>query len=91
MRIESVEIFSDPPNAVLRHPGRAFPGILVQGDNLYMLCQRADMACQEIGRDAPGYDAVNDLRNALWSYLNHYKATLVEHGMKLPFSEQQPS
>ena len=91
MRIESVEIFSDPPNAVLRHPGRAFPGVLVQADSLHARCQRADMACRAIGQGAPGYDAVNDLRNALWSYLNHYKATLVEHGMTLPFSEQQPS
>ena len=89
MRIDSVEIFSDLTNkAVMRHPGRIFPGVLMQGDTLYALCQRADLACNEVGRGSPGYGEVNDLRNALWSYLTHYKATLTEHGMKLPFSEQ---
>jgi hypothetical protein len=90
VRVESVEIFSDQTNAaVMRHPGRAFPGVLMQGDSLYSLCQRADLACREIGQGSPGYDEVSDLRNALWSYLNHYKATLAKHDMKLPFSEQE--
>ena len=88
MRIESVEIFSDQTNAaVMRHPGRAFPGVLVQGDSLYSLCCRADVVCKAMGRDSPGYEEANDLRNALWSYMNHYKAILVAHEMKLPFSE----
>jgi hypothetical protein len=89
MRIDDVEIFSDQTNvAVMRYPGRAFPGVLVQGDALYALCQRADRACKEVGRGTPGYGEVNDLRNTLWSYLNHYKATLTEHRIKFPFSEQ---
>ena len=90
MRRENVEILSDQTNAaVMRHPGRASPGVLVQGDSLHVLCQRADLACKEVGRDKPGFEELNDLRNALWSYLNHYKATLLEHGIALPFSEQQ--
>ncbi|PWR23599.1 DUF6959 family protein [Zavarzinia compransoris] len=90
MRTENVEILSDQTNAaIVRHPGRAFPGVLVQGDSLHALCQRADSACKEVGRGKPGFDELNDLRNALWFYLNHYKATLMEHGIALPFSEQQ--
>jgi hypothetical protein len=89
MRIASVEIFSDKTNAaVLRHPSRAFPGVLIQGDSLYMMCQRADLACKEVGRGSAGYDEMNELRNSLWAYLTHYKASLLEHGMKLPFSDQ---
>lgn len=89
MRIESVEIFSDQTNAaVLRHPDRAFPGVLIQGDSLYLLCQQADAACSELDRSAPGYEEVHDLRTALRSYLAHYKSALAEHHMKLPFSEQ---
>jgi len=43
MRVEPVEIYSDEPNhAVLRHPGRRFPGALIQGDSLYVLCRQAD-------------------------------------------------
>ena len=38
VRTELVEIYSDKTNAaVLRHPGRHFPGVLVQGDDLYAL------------------------------------------------------
>ena len=88
MRRENVEIFSDRTNAAaIRHPGRALPGVLVQGDNLHALCWRADLACEKIGRGASGYDEANDLRNALWSYLSHYKVTLAEHELELPFSE----
>lgn len=91
MRSEKVEILSDQTNAaVMRHPGRAFPGVLVQGDSLYLLCQRADLACEQIGQGKPGFDEANALRNALWSYLTHYKNTLLEHGIALPFAEQQP-
>ncbi|MBY2914313.1 DUF6959 family protein [Rhizobium leguminosarum] len=91
MRSEDVEIFSDMTNAaVMRHPGRKFPGILIQGDTLYTLCREADAACEKVGRGRPGYEDLNDLRNALWFYLNHYKSTLHEHGIGLPFSEDRP-
>ena len=87
MHIESVEIFSDETNrAVMRHPGRKFPGILIEGDSLSALCQQADVACAQIARDSAGFDEANKMRNALWSYLNHYKSTLDEHGIGLPFS-----
>lgn len=89
MRQETVEIFSDQTNAaVIRHPGRRFPGVLVQGDTLYGLCQRADVTCREVPRGTSGYDEANELRNALWGLLNHYKVVLGEHDIALPFSEQ---
>jgi hypothetical protein len=88
MRTESVDILSDKTNAVImRHPGRAFPGVLIQGDSLSVLCGQADRLCAEIGRGSPAFAEANDLRNALRSYLNHYKATLGERGIALPFSE----
>jgi hypothetical protein len=47
MHIESVEIYSDAANAAIhRHPGRRFPGVLLQGDTLYSICQRLDAACR---------------------------------------------
>jgi hypothetical protein len=79
MRTESIEIYSDQTNAaVMKHPGRTFPGVLVQGDNLYDLCWRAEMACKGIGRGAPGFEEANELRNILWAYLSHYKTTLTD-------------
>lgn len=90
MHIEKVEIYSDETNrAILRHPGRKFPGILIQGDNLYALCSAADRACAgaKDKLEAEQYSELNELRNALWGYLLHYKVVLGEHDMRLPFSE----
>ena len=91
MHVEPVEIYSDATNrAVLRHPGRKFPGVLIQGDSLHILCRQADRVCST-GRDSldeESYIELNDLRNALWGYLTHYKKILVEHGIQMPFNEQ---
>lgn len=89
MRTAPTDILSDTTNAaVLRHPDRHFPGILVQGDTLYTLCQRADQVCREIGRASSGFGEANELRNVLHGLLSHYKGVLGEHGIPLPFSEQ---
>ncbi|MGR9172343.1 DUF6959 family protein [Rhizobium sp. KDH_Rht_773_N] len=72
---------------MLRHPARAFPGVLLQGDTLYILYKQANLACSEVGPGAPGYEELDDLRNKLQLYLDHYKSVLKEHGMKLPFFE----
>ncbi|MFT3763674.1 MAG: hypothetical protein QM761_13920 [Pseudoxanthomonas sp.] len=90
MHTATVEILSDQTNAaVMRHPERHSPGLLIQGDSLYALCVQADVACagakQLTGSDA--YDELNALRNLLWGYLNHYKTVLGEHQLPLPFSE----
>ena len=88
MHVEPVEIYSDETNmAVLRHSSRRFPGVLIQGDDLYSLCWLADEACRLQAKNDPGYAELNRLRNALWSRLNHYKTVLVEHQIPLPFSE----
>ena len=90
MRKEVVEIYSDQTNAaIIRHPERKFPGVLVQGDTLHSLCCSADDACA-VAKSllaADAYDELNELRNHLWSLLNHYKSVLGEHQIPLPFSE----
>jgi hypothetical protein len=90
MHTESVEIYSDESNkAVMRHPGRKFPGVLIQGDALHSLCVCADSACAA-ARGAMNDDdfrSLNELRNRLWSLLTHYKSVLDEHKIRLPFSE----
>ena len=90
MRTESVEIYSDATNsAVMRHPGRKYPGVLVQGDSLYSMCVAADEACKEArsAMSEEGFQGLNDLRNRLWTLLTHYKVVLSEHTIDLPFSE----
>ena len=91
MHTSNVEIYSDHTNqAVIRHPDRRFPGVLVQGDSLYALCLQADDACaaakSQLSQDA--YQEIDELRNTLWGYLNHYKTVLGEHQISLPFSQQ---
>ena len=91
MHIENVEIYSDKTNsAVLRHPGRNSPGVLIQGDNLHSLCVMADKACADANPSLSSetYADLNRLRNVLWDYLNHYKVVLGEHNIQLPFSER---
>jgi len=91
---KEVEIYADTSNyAVMRHPGRNFPGSLIQGDSLYILCQRADGICNAIKNKEydQAYEELNELRNMLWDRLSHYKNVLNEHEIDLPFSEIPPS
>lgn len=90
MRRDTVEIYSDATNAaVLRHPDRKFPGVLMQGDTLYTLCQAADFVClramSKIDDEASA--ELNDIRNKLWSFLTHYKTVLEENDIPVPFNE----
>jgi hypothetical protein len=93
MHVEPVEIYSDSTNAaVLRHPARRFPGVLVQGDTLWTLCYKADAACASSRHrlNSESWQELNELRNTLWRFLSHYKAVLLEHNIALPFSEIPP-
>jgi hypothetical protein len=90
MHTESVEIYSDASNAaVMRHPGRRFPGVLIQGDTLHSLCVSADSACAAARgvMSDDDFQSLNELRNQLWALLTHYKSVLDEHKIRLPFSE----
>ena len=89
VRTDEIEIYSDATNAaVMRHPGRRFPGVLIQGDTLYSMCQRADRIACLLNPTTKELEELNDLRNHLWSLLTHYKSVLVEHDYEIPFSEQ---
>jgi len=90
MKKEEVEIYSDASNvAVLRHPGREFPGSLIQGDSLYNLLQNIKEAKQEIdnGDSSEASEILNDVIENLTFRLEHYKEVLKEHGRDLPFVE----
>ena len=90
MEQKRIEVYSDASNAaIMRHPGRRFPGVLVQGDTLYVLCSEADEICTAALKsgDAALFKQANDHRNKLRSLLGHYKVVLEEHKIPLPFSE----
>lgn len=86
-RVEA-ELFTDGSNnAVVRLPGRRFPGVLVQGDTLSQL--RADLV--EVQKAFSDGD-VNEARDSLAfvlsdldGWLERYIRALEEHGIPLPF------
>lgn len=86
-RIEA-ELFTDGGNdAVVRLPGRRFPGVLVQGDSLHILrsdvaevveaCERGDL---DEARDSAGLLLAN-----LDALLARYEAALNEHEIPRPY------
>jgi hypothetical protein len=88
MHIEPVEIYSDATNAaILRHPGRRFPGVLIQGDTLHSICSELDRVCTaaQASLTADDYEDLEDLRERLRELLLHYQRTLDQHGLALPF------
>ena len=90
MRVEAVEIYSDATNAaILRHPGRRFPGVLIQGDTLHNLCIAIERICAaaQSRADEDGLLEIDDLREQMRGYLSHYKSVMRHHGLQLPFGE----
>jgi len=88
MREQAVEIYySDATNAaVMRHPDRRFPGVLMQGDTLDQLFRDlnrvqtdAQLVNSEVAED------IAEIREHLQSFLDHYEATLSAHGIALPY------
>ncbi|MEV0554070.1 hypothetical protein AB0I27_11495 [Streptomyces sp. NPDC050597] len=82
------ELFTDGGNdAVIRLPGRRFPGVLVQGDSLHILrsdvaelaeaCERGDLA--EAGESA------GLLLEHLDALLIRYSTALEEHQIQRPY------
>lgn len=88
MRKETVEIYSDATNAaVMRHPSRKFPGVLLQGDTLSGMLRSAEALCRDLQNGSTGLEEANDLREQFSDLLQHYKSVLKSHGLPLPFSE----
>jgi hypothetical protein len=87
MHIKPVEIYSDASNAVvLRHPGRKFAGVLVQGDTLHSLVAFAKDAYASsdlMSEDAR--DGLAVLLEKLQDLQHHYETTLISHGLALPY------
>lgn len=91
MKIETVEIYSDASNmAVMRHPGRNFPGSLIQGDSLYSMVQDLTEVRTALlaGNVAEAIDGVEYVLVRLEERLSHYKDVLSQHGVELPFHDK---
>ncbi|WP_406009334.1 hypothetical protein OG440_26830 [Streptomyces sp. NBC_00637] len=86
-RIEAELFTAGGNNAVVRLPGRRFPGVLVQGDSLHIL--RTDMAelveACERGDLGDARDTAGLLLAGLDALLERYGAALDEHEIPLPY------
>jgi hypothetical protein len=79
MKQMPIEVYSEMTNAaVVRMPGRQFPGVVIQGDTLNNLCRAAVAAVDDADWRA-------ELVDMLVGFRAHYEATLTAHGMALPY------
>jgi len=91
MRKQEVEVFSDTVNApVLRHPGRRFPGSLIQGDSLSVLWGLARSIRDRVAghSDEELVGEAEELFELIHARLIGYQATLEAAGMELPYSRR---
>ena len=88
MRKLEVESLSDATNgAVVRLPGRQFPGIVIQGDSLKILVDSVeDLKRLSRHPTAPELeDAVAELSQILTSYKQAYEQAVQAQGERLPY------
>jgi hypothetical protein len=86
MRTEPVEIYSDATNAaVIRHPGRKFPGMLIQGDSLFNLSRMAAAALAGAEPETDHWYDLKELADDLQSRVKFYAQVMRENGLELPF------
>ncbi len=91
MKVENVEVYSHITNCpVIRVPERKFPGILIQGDSMYVLLQTVEeiIANQKGGDMAEVSDGLEYLRGILSNYVSAYEEVLKTHDIPLPYVRQ---
>ena len=90
MDIEPLEVYSRDSNyAVIKPPGRNYPGAVIQGDSLAILARMANEIARAVGEDrAMGEEFlanVEELNNLLVDRALHYQGVLEAHGIELPY------
>lgn len=91
MEVEPLEVYARDSNyAIIKPPGRHFPGCVIQGDTLRELSRLAISIGQRVRDHAAQDDEflgdLEDLVNALVNRLLHYQQVLVAHGIAFPYS-----
>lgn len=79
------KLLSAPTNyAVVQLPGRAFPGVVFQGDSLISMIGDIREAAKATDPDDRAF-ALNDLIERLEGIQKHYEAVLGREGIPLPY------
>lgn len=83
-----VDVFGEAVNApVLRPPGRRYPGVLVQGDSLSILCSHTArvLAALDAGRVDDAREEATELHDRLTGYKSVYEGALRAAGVERPY------
>lgn len=92
MKTITLNVFSEQSNqAIVQMPGRAFPGSVIQGDSLSILCAEAKeissrlkaLACE----DEELLYLAQEHQEKLLDRLLHYQDVLADHNAPLPYSK----
>ncbi|WNG45404.1 hypothetical protein F0U60_15810 [Archangium minus] len=93
MQKKELEVFSEASNvAIVRMPGRRFPGSVIQGDSLSILRGLANDLRNRL-REHPDEDlrdTAQELFDLLDGRLRHYVNVLDAEGISLPFNRPPP-
>jgi len=87
-----LEVFSETSNSgVVRMPGRAYPGSVIQGDSLSILCclARAIRQRASASGDAELLEDASELAELLEDRRHHYESVLGDHGLTLPYTKME--
>jgi hypothetical protein len=93
MEVQPLEVYATDSNlAVVKPPGRRFPGSVVQGDSLCILCGLAVAIAKWFRDSGPTDDpevlgAVQELTELLVTRLLHYQQVLGAHALDLPYAQ----
>jgi hypothetical protein len=80
-----VKLLTEPTNyAVVQLPGRAFPGVVFQGDSLNILIADLREAANEVDPEEKAL-ALCDLIDHLARIQRQYEAVLGREGIKMPY------
>jgi hypothetical protein len=89
MERKELDVLSEESNfAIVRMPGRNFPGCVVQGDSLCILYHRALDVLSRVKTthsDSELIDDATELVEMLGGRLDHYESVLRESGFELPY------
>src|SRR6188472_627989 len=90
MEVQSLEVYASDSNyAVVKPPGRQYPGSVIQGDSLFILCRLAVSMSRRVRDDESQDDKflgdLQELTHSLVGRLLHYQSVLKEHGIELPY------
>jgi hypothetical protein len=87
----TLEVYSTRTNcAVVRPPGRRFPGVVIQGDSLSILCGEVNqiaIALRASNVDDEARAVMQEVLDRLVTWLLHYQEVLQQHGLQLPYGE----